>query len=129
MEAARSAIRLNNNILALANLETALVEQPNDPDAQELDAKVQPAAFRDKALALAESGQFAAIPVVLEELEKVNPKAGSTETLKTQITQIKVRKEKEAADRLARQEQQRVEAEVQRRRRRSKLPLNSYRKT
>ena len=40
MEAARSAIRLNNNILAFANLEAALTEQPNDPDATELMVKV-----------------------------------------------------------------------------------------
>jgi len=112
MEAAKRAIQLNNNVLALANLETALTEQPNDNDAMALVAKVQPAALRDTALALAEAGQFAAIPAVLEELEQVDPKSESTEKLNAQIAQIKTRKEQESADRLARQEQQRAEAEM-----------------
>ena len=115
MEAARSAIRVNNNILAFANLEAALTEQPNDPDATELMVKIHPAALRDNALALAEAGQFTEIAAVIEELEKVNPKAETTEALKAQIAQIKARKEQESADRLARQEKQRAETEIRKR--------------
>jgi hypothetical protein len=115
MEAAKRAIQLNNNVLALANLETALTEQPNDNDAMALVATVQPAALRDTALAFAEAGQFAAIPAILEELEQFDSKSESTEKLNAQIAQIKTRKERESADRLARQEQQRAEAEMRQR--------------
>ena len=66
-------------------------------------------------MALAEAGRFPEIAAVIEELEKVNPKTETTETIKVQITQIKTRKEKESADRLARQEKQRAETEVRKR--------------
>jgi len=115
MEAARTAVRAKDNILAYANLEAALTEEPNDSDALDLVAKVQPVALRDRALALAEKGQFTEIAALIEELEKINPKAETTEALKSQIAQIKSRKEQEAADRLARLTKERAETEIRKR--------------